>query len=531
MSSRISAPILLALCLLLTVSGVAIGIDVQFYETPLAEALNELSLITGVNIIRPENITGSVTAQFSGASLAEILSSLLAPTDYAFQIVDDSLAIVSARNPKDPAFPVLAETRVYRVRPTEVNQVVQQLGQYKNYIKANHERGLITVTALPEDLKLIDQAVTAALRTVHQDTITYQFTFTRISAEKAKGFGLEIAPDNEEQPKVFTINFPLTQMPATFSERADYRSVISTAPYKRAHLSLVMAELPVSPSRVLLELLPLQVGADSILTAVSFSTDPAEGRKEAVETIVDLRVGESKPLAIIRVGSERVHRSLLGFRRSQAADYYVFSLKADVAADITEGSLQIAGSFDGFDQLFFIPQRGKAEEQEGTVIAFRKNLADEGWGLTLQTDVMPRVQVGFAVSDEESAFVDLGWRAVGDLFVISRLYTADPNKPGLNLGFREKSRLFGNLYLSAQFLPIRIGQATVRYDATFLDCGISYEGKRLSVGLARNYRDQQRHYDELTVSLSLSESFGVFTAVQHTESEKPVVSFGFTLRF
>ncbi|GEM_PF-6853625 len=531
MSSRIIALITLVVLLLLTASGLAMGIDVQFYETPLPEALNELSLLTGVNIIRPNNLAGSVTAQYKGASLSEILSSILATTDYSFQIVDSLLAIVSARNPKDPAFPVLAETRIYRVRPAQYNQVLEQLAQYKRYLKTNKEKSIITVTALPEDLKLIDQTITRALTNVHQRTITYQFEFTRISAEKARGFGIEVSQENEEQPGAYTIIFPMTEMAANFSEKAVYRSVISTSPYKSAHLSLVMAELPLSPSRLLLELVPLQATADSILTAVSFTTDPAKGRKESFETILDVGVGKSVPFAIVRVGSERVKRSLTGFNRSQTTDYYVCSIKADVAPSLPGGSLRLAGSLDGFDQLFFTPLQRKDVEKQYTTLSLSRSLDGERWRFSLQTGVFPRIQIGLTVSDDESSFIDLGWNALGSLFVINRLYVADPSNPSLNIGLREKNQLFGRLYISAQYLPIQIGKDAVNFDSSFLDYGISYEGERTEIAVTRNYCEQRDWFTELSIGFSLNENLSIQTSLRHTDDGQKTTSIGLTFSF
>lgn len=61
-------------------------VTIVFYETPLREALNEISLQTGVNIIPDYTVEGVVTADLNNVPLEKALEIILSGGGYTFTI-------------------------------------------------------------------------------------------------------------------------------------------------------------------------------------------------------------------------------------------------------------------------------------------------------------------------------------------------------------------------------------------------------------------------------------------------------------
>lgn len=132
-------------------------VSTVFYETDIREALNELSLQTGVNIIYDETITGMVTLDLVDVPLERALQLILLKGGYFYQQMDD-IYLVGVADPRGSTFRYLAESETINLQHLTAVQVQELLPRYyQPFLNISRDKtDLITVNAprsIIEDFK------------------------------------------------------------------------------------------------------------------------------------------------------------------------------------------------------------------------------------------------------------------------------------------------------------------------------------------------------------------------------------------
>ena len=136
-----------------------------FYETDIREALNELALQTGVNIIFDDSIAGTVTLDLEDITLEKALDLILLKGGFHYKKIGD-VYLIGVGDPRGTTFRHLAVTETIKLKYLTSQEVRDLLPSfYSNFLRISTEKtNLITITAPPsiisdfkKDLNNIDR--------------------------------------------------------------------------------------------------------------------------------------------------------------------------------------------------------------------------------------------------------------------------------------------------------------------------------------------------------------------------------------
>src|SRR5690554_4936976 len=138
-------------------------VTIVFFEMELREALREVALQTGVNIVMDENITGTVTLELEDTPLEKALQMMLAGGGFSYRKVDDYY-LVGLADPRNRVFADLAETEFFFFKNTNVTTVEALLPEvFKENVRFDRERNVAAVT----ELRGLNDRVIAAFNKIY----------------------------------------------------------------------------------------------------------------------------------------------------------------------------------------------------------------------------------------------------------------------------------------------------------------------------------------------------------------------------
>lgn len=139
-------------------------VSTVFFETDIREALNELSMQTGINIIYDRTVTGTVTLDLKDVPLEKALEMMCISGGYAYKKVD-VYYVVGLPDPSSSTFQHLTKTETIDLNYITASEATSLLPTYYGqFVESSSEReGMITITApegviekFKEDLAKID---------------------------------------------------------------------------------------------------------------------------------------------------------------------------------------------------------------------------------------------------------------------------------------------------------------------------------------------------------------------------------------
>ncbi len=125
-------------------------ISTIFFHTDIRDALDEIMLQTGVNIIADDTVRGAVTLDLDQIPLERALHMMLLSGGYSFREFDDYY-LVSMADPRSRNFQHLAETETFHLQyigEREARSLIPRF--YDDFLRSSGERDVITITATPE---------------------------------------------------------------------------------------------------------------------------------------------------------------------------------------------------------------------------------------------------------------------------------------------------------------------------------------------------------------------------------------------
>jgi len=176
------------------------AVSTVFFNTDIREALNELSLQTGVNIIYDETVVGTVTLDLKNVPLEKALEMMLVSGGYTYNKVDDYY-LVGLPTPNSPMFDKLTTTETIKLNYITASEAEALLPSfYSPYLSmsSGDNDQLLSVTAPDEiiedlkvDLKEIDNA---------PKEVVVEIIVTEVSREVINEYGADLfgITDNQD---------------------------------------------------------------------------------------------------------------------------------------------------------------------------------------------------------------------------------------------------------------------------------------------------------------------------------------------
>lgn len=196
MSKRIYAVVVLVL--MLALSGLSGAQDVQeqplvnlfLFDTSIKDALSEISIQTGINIIPDSTVSGLVTADLQDIPLEQALRIILIGGGFSFRKIDD-FYFVGLPDPRSTTFGELAETKLIALKNVTAGQVISAMPSFlTSYVKGERDSKLLTITAPPNELGRILDFIEAL--DVVQKQVEIQVIVTEVSTKALKELGTNL---------------------------------------------------------------------------------------------------------------------------------------------------------------------------------------------------------------------------------------------------------------------------------------------------------------------------------------------------
>ncbi len=162
-------------------------VNIMLFETDLREALNEISLQTGVTIIADQTVSGQVTADLQDVPLEKALRMILFTGGLSFRKVDDYY-IVGLPDPRNTTFSALVETEIIRLNNVTAQEVIEQLPTFlTSYVRGTPGGNILTISAPPLELERIKNLINQI--DTPRRTVEIKVLVTEVSSSALKELG------------------------------------------------------------------------------------------------------------------------------------------------------------------------------------------------------------------------------------------------------------------------------------------------------------------------------------------------------
>jgi len=174
-------------------------VSVVFIQNDLRDAITELVLQTGVNILMDQSVQGVATLDLVDVPLSQALNMLALPGGYLVHKIDD-FYFISSPDPASLSFRNFAKTVTYQLQyitPQEVMDVMPDI--YRNYVKAGLSSQAVTIVAPPPTADQILSLLQELDRPAPQ--ILVQAVVTEVSRSELEEWGaglLSYDPSGEQ---------------------------------------------------------------------------------------------------------------------------------------------------------------------------------------------------------------------------------------------------------------------------------------------------------------------------------------------
>ncbi|MFY9526193.1 MAG: secretin N-terminal domain-containing protein [Limnochordia bacterium] len=188
---------LLVLVFLVLLGGAARAAEVEeprvnlfLFETGIKDALNEITLQTGINIIPDSTVSGVVTADLVDVPLEEALRLILIGGGFTFRKIDD-FYLVGLPDPRSSTFAELADTELVFLKHVTADRVMSMLPSFLlSYVKGDRSSSVLTITAPPRELEKILKFIEELDQP--QKQVEIQVIITEVSTKALKDLGTNL---------------------------------------------------------------------------------------------------------------------------------------------------------------------------------------------------------------------------------------------------------------------------------------------------------------------------------------------------
>jgi len=166
-------------------------VSTVFFENSIRDALNEVSMQTGVNILYDETVVGTVTIDLQEVPLEKALEMMLISGGYTYKKIDDYY-IVGSPNSNSPMYDKLSTSETITLDYITASHAVQLLPPYyEKYISTTGEdENSLTITAPDDIIKKFKEKLSEIDKAEPQ--VLIEVTVTEISKEVIKERGMDL---------------------------------------------------------------------------------------------------------------------------------------------------------------------------------------------------------------------------------------------------------------------------------------------------------------------------------------------------
>lgn len=193
MKKRIGAVVLFVVLAFSLGAGAEEGqplVNLFLFETNLRDALSEISMQTGVNIIPDSTVNGLVTVDLQDVPLEQALRMVLIGGGFAYRKIDD-FYLVGLPDPRSTTFGELTETKLVTLQNVTAGQVLSALPSFlTSYVKGDKDGRLLTITAPPSELGRIMELISTLDEP--QKQVEIQVIVTEVSTKALKELGFNL---------------------------------------------------------------------------------------------------------------------------------------------------------------------------------------------------------------------------------------------------------------------------------------------------------------------------------------------------
>lgn len=180
-------------------------VTMTLFETDLREALNEISLQTGVNIIPDQTVHGVVTADLKNVPLEKALRTVLIGGGYTYRKIED-FYLVGLPDPKSNTFSKLSEVEVVSLKHTNAQEVFKVLPSFLDpYVKGDPKDNIITISAPPQQTERIKELINKVDKP--QKKVKVKVVVTEVNSEKVKELGTNLLEHKENTAASKSISY------------------------------------------------------------------------------------------------------------------------------------------------------------------------------------------------------------------------------------------------------------------------------------------------------------------------------------
>jgi type II secretory pathway component GspD/PulD (secretin) len=191
-----------------------------FFNTFIVDALNDISVQTGIPIIADSTVSGFVTLELVDVPLEDALSRVCVPFGYTFRFMPGGYYLVGVADAKNPTFGLLSDTIVIKTNYLKAETVSKLLSDfYKPFIKADNTLNTLVVTASPEMLERIAADVKRIDIPIRQ--VLLEVLVIELSGDARKNLGTEWQWKGEKpkgEDSSGTLKFTANVLASVFSE-------------------------------------------------------------------------------------------------------------------------------------------------------------------------------------------------------------------------------------------------------------------------------------------------------------------------
>ncbi len=188
--------VIIMLSFFIIVSGFGFAVDQEplvnllLFETDVREALSEITIQTGINIIADTTVGGPITADLQDIPLEKALRMICISGGFAYRKIDD-FYFIGLPDPRSSTFGELVENQVVLLTHITADKVLNILPTFlESYVKGDHDSNILIVTAPPTELERILKLIAQIDLPAKQ--VEIQVIVTEVSTSFLKDIGANL---------------------------------------------------------------------------------------------------------------------------------------------------------------------------------------------------------------------------------------------------------------------------------------------------------------------------------------------------
>lgn len=165
-------------------------VNLLLFETDIREALSEITMQTGVNIIADGTVGGPITADLQDVPLEKALRMILISGGYTYRKIDD-FYFVGLPDPRSTTFGELVVSEVVHLTHVTANKVLNALPSFLSaYVKGEYDSKFLIITAPEPEIGRIRELIEQIDQPAKQ--VEVQVIVTEVSTSFLKDMGANL---------------------------------------------------------------------------------------------------------------------------------------------------------------------------------------------------------------------------------------------------------------------------------------------------------------------------------------------------